>query len=141
MLQDVCLGTPRLLTSARVGSLVGRALLRMTGKLSAFAHGLQLMHTYGLLEVVTSLFDHLQPERLTCMTSMDPKSGYKDTLHEVCVQLMHALHLGSVPNYGVCDALRLLVKKCLKSCSRAVRLAALLQIKRAIRKDLSMSWQ
>lgn len=54
---------------------------------------------------------------------------------------MHSINVGSVPNYGVCDELRRMVQVCLKSCSRAVRLGAILQVKRAVRKDLSTSWQ
>lgn len=113
------------------------------------------MREYGLFEVMDSLYYQLKPTRLTSSftststytscaapsTSVSLSGNNHDTLHEVCVQLMHSINVGSVPNYGVCDELRRMVQVCLKSCSRAVRLGAILQVKRAVRKDLSTSWQ
>lgn len=105
------------------------------------------MREYGLFEVIDSLYYQLKPARLTSSistsnsTTINTANNSQDTLHEVCVQLMHSVYVGSVPNYGVCEELRQLVRTCLKSCSRAVRLGAILQVKRAVRKDLSTSWQ
>ncbi|KAG8349148.1 Rapamycin insensitive companion of mTOR N term Rapamycin insensitive companion of mTOR middle domain [Trypanosoma vivax] len=131
-LEDVIHGTPSVLNQERLETPVGQTLLRMIGRYSTTANGLVAMREHNICVSIKKMFSELAGER----ASAPPQC---DTLRSVCLHLLRRLHLGTVPNYGVCEDIRQSFRAALCSDSSSIRLCAVKQLRESLWRDFSTS--
>ncbi|CUG06420.1 Hypothetical protein, putative, partial [Bodo saltans] len=140
---------PTIMTWERVGpgaTKVGTVFLMMLGRFTQSANGLQLLKKYEVLKAMGDLIVKLNKGLEGAATSVRLSSGSNDPallLSEVGHKLLRHIHLGSVPNYGVCEDLRIVASHALENkISNSLRLCALSQLRKILWRDLStaMRW-
>jgi hypothetical protein len=141
--------SPTIMTWERVGpgsTKVGTVFLMMLGRFTQSANGLQLLKKYDVLKAMGDLIVKLNRGPEGAATSVRLSSGGNDPallLSEVGHKLLRHMHLGSVPNFGVCEDLRLVASHALDNkVSNSLRLCALSQLRKILWRDLStaMRW-
>lgn len=144
---------PTILTWERMGpgaTKVGAVFLTMLGRFTQSANGLQLLRRFGVLDSIWEIIEklHIAPTeslKSVPMLQASPTSStmHADLLSEVAHRLLRHLHLGSVPNFGVCAEIRKVAEKALLNReSNSLRLCALSQLRKILWRDLStaMHW-
>nr|CCC92104.1 conserved hypothetical protein [Trypanosoma congolense IL3000] len=131
-LEEVIQGAPVVLSKERIEMRAGKTVIRMVGRYSMTANGLVALKTSNMYTIIIKMFAELSGERVS---SAEPG----DTLQEVCLQLLRCMNLGAVPNYGVCEWIRRVVRSALCNDSKSVRLCAVKQLREALWRDFSTS--
>jgi hypothetical protein len=133
MLQEVLEKKPQILSRERLANTASGDYLRFVGHFTACAHGLGMLSRHLVLDAIQSLYNDLQQS----------SSSQDEVLRDVCHRLLPQMCLSAVPNYGVCEQIRLCVRLALQwhTCN-PVRLCAAMQLKKVMWRDLSssMTW-
>lgn len=151
MLQEIVDGkNPTIMTWERMGpgaTKVGTVFLMMLGRFTQSANGLVLLRNCGALKVMEELILKLNrtaetggtQSQLSQLSSFSGAAGDAMQLSsEVGHRLLRHIHLGSVPNFGVCEELRSVASHALENkVSNSLRLCALSQLRKILWRDLS----